>query len=41
MEILEEIEDFLSRGYTKEQICQITGYNLEVKSNEKIKQKYL
>lgn len=24
--ILEEIQDFIDRGYTKEQISQITGY---------------
>jgi hypothetical protein len=26
MTILEELQDFIDRGYTKEQISQITGY---------------
>ena len=26
MNILEEIQDFIDRGYTKDQISQITGY---------------
>lgn len=26
MTILEELQDFTDRGYTKEQISQITGY---------------
>ena len=30
MTILEEIQDFVDRGYTKEQISQIIGYELEV-----------
>ena len=29
MTILEEIQDFIDRGYTKEQISQITGYKEE------------
>ena len=29
MSILEEIQDFIDRGYTKYQISQITGYELE------------
>ena len=29
MSILEEIQDFVDRGYTKDQISQITGYELE------------
>ena len=28
MSVLEEIQDFIERGYTKEQISQITGYEL-------------
>ena len=31
MTILEEIQDFIDRGYTKDQISQITGYELEGK----------
>lgn len=27
--ILEEIQDFVDRGYTEEQISQITGYDLD------------
>ena len=26
MTVLEELQDFIDRGYTKEQISQITGY---------------
>ena len=26
MTVLEEIQDFIDRGYTKDQISQITGY---------------
>ena len=26
MTILEELQDFIDRGYTKDQISQITGY---------------
>ena len=26
MTVLEEMQDFIDRGYTKEQISQITGY---------------
>ena len=29
MTISEELQDFIDRGYTKEQISQITGYELE------------
>ncbi len=29
MTILAEIQDFIDRGYTKDQISQITGYELE------------
>lgn len=29
MTILEEMQDFIDRGYTKEQISQITGYKEE------------
>lgn len=30
MSILEEMQDFIDRGYTQDQISQITGYELEV-----------
>ena len=29
MTVLEEIQDFIDRGYTKDQISQITGYKEE------------
>lgn len=29
MTILEELQDFIDRGYSKDQISQITGYELE------------